>query len=193
MDDMSTTLIMNETGFTHAEDGFISMPEWAALNDVTERTVKRWLADKEIPGAKQVGPKKRWAIPETAVRISEEERAERKKKAEALAAQQLVTVPPTTPPVVAPPVATPIVAEIEEPEDDLDVLLADVIWNRELRFFLDRMPAYIPLAVGAHMLGLGIEYIRARPEEFEIISRGGRQQKTVMSKVIVMRKLGLTP
>jgi hypothetical protein len=47
-------------------DVLLDLDGWADRNDVSTRTVRRWLDAGEIPGARKV--KGKWAIPESALR-----------------------------------------------------------------------------------------------------------------------------
>lgn len=177
---LPTTLIMNpDQTFTADSDGFLPMVEWAAMNGVAERTVKRWLKAEEIPGAEQRGPKRQWFIPLTSMRISHEERERRAAEAEAAEAEagtDLVTATSTT---------------VAVPEFEVDEEFQDHLWANDLAAYLARMPAYIPVRIGAAMLGLGIGYVKANPGEFGILHRGGPNQTDVMPKLVILQRAGL--
>jgi len=63
---------------TITSETFIIMPtpltlqEYAAAHNVHPRTVKRWLGERELPGAEQ-DDKGRWSIPATAVRTPKQQ------------------------------------------------------------------------------------------------------------------------
>jgi hypothetical protein len=182
MVDMSqpTMLIMNsDQSFTTDEDDTLGLSEWAAVNGVSDRTVKRWLSENEIPGAEQRGPKKTWRIPATAMRISEEERARRAAEGEEPGAEVAIAAP-----------TGGTVANVE-PELEIDEEFQDHLWRGDLATYLSRMPAYIPVRIGAAMLGLGIGTVKGNPERFGILHRGGPNQTDVMPKRIILSEAGL--
>lgn len=177
----TTTLIMNDDQtFTHSDDGYLPAAEWGKLHNVAERSVKRWLGAEEIPGAEQRGPKKQWFIPATAMRLNEQQRAERAaEKAAAEAEEEAHTAE-----LVIVPTAELATTEIEL---EIDEEFADHLWHNDLEFYLARMPAHIPVRLGAAMLGLGVGYVKNNPDKFEIIHRGGPNQTDVMPKAVILK------
>jgi len=173
MSDMSPepiTLTMNDGTYAAAEPDTLTIAEWAALNGVSERAVKRWLApdsDWEIPGAHQEPDgKRRWQIPRHAMRVRKPKLEE-----EPVADEETTTTETSTDLALVEP-------EVEK-----------ILWGHDIEAYLARMPAHIPVRIGAMLMGLGIGYVKANAEKYEILHRGGPNQTDVMPKRVVLEMM----
>lgn len=128
-------------------DGSMMLPvkEYAAHVGISDRSVKRYLADDEIPGAMMVDGK--WMIPVE---------SRRQKRLEGTAGPAVAT--------------SGIVARIGGGGEI--ATLKELTTQPTLKDFLDHETAYLPLEVAARLLGITEYAIRKHPEEYGVVPRG---------------------
>lgn len=164
---------MDPVARTFSVDGdtWLTVPEWAELNNVSTRSVKRWISDGEIkpdPVQETTG-KRLWRISPTAMRVEVETSA----------------VEPFE------GTSTDVANTDEDNGNDIEIEVQNYLMRMSLGEYLDKLPANIPVRLGARLLGLGIEYVKRNPDRYGIIPRGGPNQTDVMPKRIIIREAGL--
>lgn len=138
---MSQEIISSGGGY----GAVLSLSQYAAANNVSERTVKRWLANKELPDAEKDQYTGEWRIPAHAARV-QRPRAEGAN-------------PPSE---IGSAVATHLFNGRGEIQPMPELRASDP----SLREELDDEPGFLPLDVASSYLGIPKAQILQNPERF---------------------------
>lgn len=138
----------------------IGLSDYAARHQVSERTVKRWLASEALPGAVKV--EGTWSIPADAKPL----RGAGGGGGTVITQQPLMPSAPARPSAPATTPATPAPAQGHQ----------GVPWGA-----LDQLPALVPLELAARFLGVTPSQVHAlaRRELVELIELGNRHDHYV--------------
>jgi hypothetical protein len=154
-----------------AENGttLVDIETYAGIVGTTDRTVRRWLGNGEIPGAERDVSGK-WEIPSTAVRRAktpEEVRAYREAAAGASPAEHSEVGVPAM-----------------YPNTGAEMVLAGPITEPTLVQALDDETGYLSIADASHYLGIPQAQILANPERFDLAPVGVNGSQRVPQRII---------
>ncbi len=156
-----------ETEALPPQDDRVGINEYAAANNVSTRTVKRWLADNELPGAEKDPFTGAWRIPLHAVR-----------QLRALPADH---TQPQTHSEVGP--AGGQLIELMQRQGGM-MLQQPSQLEPSLREDLDDEPGYLTLAAASRYLGIPQAQILANAEKFGVEHVGTNGSARVPQRIV---------